>query len=261
MKIPTVINGRLIYSDQKSTRKKERERSPTETRASHKVKILGDSHFRGIASKIDQYLTTKFEIDSWIKPEANTQETVNTLENDSQCLRTQDVIVVSGGKHMAQFIQENTHSNIIIVNIPPRHDVERNSIINLEIQATNMKLNKIANVYNTVMIVDTNLHRKCFTRHGLHLNKYGKEWLAKQIATHIYTLVENNTKSTPIIPLKWKIETISKQDSVNPMTEQTVICPINSNETNGPVTEEQSTNRVLNRNRRLPITRSKDFLW
>jgi len=50
MKIPTVINGRLIYSDQKSTtRKKERKRSPTETRASHKVKILGNSHFRGIA--------------------------------------------------------------------------------------------------------------------------------------------------------------------------------------------------------------------
>jgi len=70
MKIPTVINGRLIYSDQKSTtRKKERKRSPTETRASHKVKILGNSHFRGIASKIDQYLTTKFEIGSWIKPE------------------------------------------------------------------------------------------------------------------------------------------------------------------------------------------------
>jgi len=91
--------------------------------------------------------------------------------------------------------------------------------------------------------------------------KYGKEWLAKQIATHIYILVEKNTKSTSMIPVKWKIETISKQDSVNPMTKQTVICPINSNETNDPVTEEKSTNRVLNRNRRLPITRSKDFLW
>ena len=100
---------------------------------------------------------------------------MHTLENDSQCLGTQDVIVVSGGKHMAQFIQENTHSNIIIVNIPPRYDIERNSIIKLEIQATNMKLNKRAKVYNNIMIVDTNLHRKCFTRHGLHLNKYGKE--------------------------------------------------------------------------------------
>ena len=32
-----------------------------------------------------------------------------------------------------------------------------------------MKLNKIAKVYNNVTIVDTNLHRKCITRHGLHL--------------------------------------------------------------------------------------------
>ena len=72
MKIPTVINGRLIYSDQKSTtRKKERKRSPTETRTSHKVKILGDSQYRGIASKIDQYLTSKFEIGSWSKHTGN----------------------------------------------------------------------------------------------------------------------------------------------------------------------------------------------
>jgi len=95
-----------------------------------------------------------------------------------KCLVTQDVIVVKGGTndidskrnqthrvlaHMTQFIQENVHSNIIIVNIPPRHDIGSNSITNLEIHAANRKLNKIAKAYNNVMIVDSNLHRKCFT--------------------------------------------------------------------------------------------------
>jgi hypothetical protein len=42
------------------------------------VKILGDSHLRGSASKIDQYLNTKFEVCSWIKPGANAKEIVNT---------------------------------------------------------------------------------------------------------------------------------------------------------------------------------------
>ena len=52
MNLPTVINRRLIYSDQKSaTRKKERKRSPTETRASHKVKILGDNHSEELPQK------------------------------------------------------------------------------------------------------------------------------------------------------------------------------------------------------------------
>jgi hypothetical protein len=179
MKIPTIINGRLICGDWKSTtRKKEERKRPIGTRASHKVKILGDSYLRGTASKIDQYLNTKFEVCSWIKPGATTKEIVNTLENDLKCLGTQDVIVVNGGSnnigskrnqtnkvlvHMAQFIQENIYSNIIIVNIPLRHDIGNNSITNLEIHATNMKLNKVAKAYNNVTIIDSNLCRKCFT--------------------------------------------------------------------------------------------------
>jgi ATP-dependent protease ClpP protease subunit len=43
---------------------------------------------------------------------------------------------------MTQFIQENTHSNINNVNISPKHDMDRHSVTNLEIQATNRKLIK-----------------------------------------------------------------------------------------------------------------------
>ena len=147
---------------------------------------------------------------------------------DSKRNQTHKVLV-----QMTQFIQENTHSNIIIVNIPPRHDIGSNSMTNLEIQAANRKLNKIAKAYNNVMIVESNLHRKYFTRHGMHLNKHGKEWLPKQIATQIHKLVESNSKDTPIIPLKWKIEPISKQNSANPLLEQIITCPINPNKPNG----------------------------
>jgi len=180
MKIPTIINGRLIHGDDwKPTKKKKEEKtSTTGTSSSHKVKILGDSHLRETASKIDQYLNTKYEVSSWIKPGANTEETVNTLVEDLKCLGTQDVIVMNGGSkdigskrnqihkvlvQMKQFIQENTHSNIIIVNIPPRHDMNRNSVTNLEIQAANRKLNKIVKAYNNVTIIESNLHRKYFT--------------------------------------------------------------------------------------------------
>jgi hypothetical protein len=84
MKIPTITNGRLMYDGdcKPTTRKKEEGKSSTGTRASHKVKILGDSHLRGTALKIDQYLNTKFKVCSWIKPGATTKEIVNTLVND-----------------------------------------------------------------------------------------------------------------------------------------------------------------------------------
>jgi len=87
MKIPTIINGRFICGgvQKPTTRKKEERKSSTGTRASHKVNILGDSHLRGIAPKIDQCLNTKFEVCSWIKPGATTKEIVNSLGNDTGC--------------------------------------------------------------------------------------------------------------------------------------------------------------------------------
>jgi hypothetical protein len=64
MKIPTIINGRLLHGDnwKPTTKKKEEKTSTPGTSVSHKVKILDDSHLRGTASKIDQHLNTKFEV-------------------------------------------------------------------------------------------------------------------------------------------------------------------------------------------------------
>jgi len=69
--------------------------------------------------------------------------------------------------------------------------------------------------------------------------------------------------NTPIIPLEWEIESIRKQNSTNPLLEQTVVCPIKSNELNDSVTVtvEASSSRECKRNIRLPKTRSDDFLW
>ena len=123
-------------------------------------------------------VNTKFEVSVWIKPGANTEESVNTLEKDLKCLSKKDVIVINGGANdigsmrnqtdmvlikMAQFMQKHSNSNIIVVNIPHRYDLDRNSVINLEIQAVNRKLNKMAKVFSHVAIVETDLNRKYFT--------------------------------------------------------------------------------------------------
>jgi hypothetical protein len=61
------------------------------------VKIVGNSHLRGTAARIDQYLNTKFEVCISVKPGANTEELVDTLEKDFKCLGKKDVIVINGG--------------------------------------------------------------------------------------------------------------------------------------------------------------------
>jgi hypothetical protein len=40
------------------------------------VKIIGDSHLKGSAARINQYLNTKFEVSSFIKPGACTNQIV-----------------------------------------------------------------------------------------------------------------------------------------------------------------------------------------
>jgi lysophospholipase L1-like esterase len=61
------------------------------------VKIVGDSHLRGTAARIDHYLNRKSEVCSWIKPGANTEELVDILDKDLKCLGKKDVIVINGG--------------------------------------------------------------------------------------------------------------------------------------------------------------------
>jgi len=193
--------------------------------------------------------------------EVKTEELVNTLEKDCKCLDKNDVIVINGGVNdistqknqinkvvvkMARLMQKCSTSNIIVVNIPHRYDLNRNSVINLEIQAFNKKLNKIARVFSHAAIVETDLDRKYFTRHGMHLNNSGKECLSKLIATQINRLVNGNNKDVPAVPLNWKDELTDKQNIVNPDT---------------TVMDEKSLNRAVTRSRRLPVTRSNDFLW
>jgi lysophospholipase L1-like esterase len=152
----------------------------------HKVKIIGDSHFREIAARIDQYLNTKFEVNSWVKPGATTEEITATLEKDLSCLCKKDVIVINGGANdidskgnrinrvlvnMLKFMQNYATTNIIIVNIPHRYDMNRKSVTNSDIHASNRKLDKIVERFRRVTIVGVDSNRKHFTRQGMHLNK------------------------------------------------------------------------------------------
>ena len=86
---------------------------------------------------------------------------------------------------MARIVQQYNNTNIIIVNIPHRYDLERTSVINSEKHVFNRQILKVAKAYSHVTVVDTDLDRKFYTRHGLHLNKRGKDGLAKGLAIQI----------------------------------------------------------------------------
>jgi hypothetical protein len=76
------------------------------------------------------------------------------------------------------------------------------SCVNKEIQIFNRKLRKFTKVFKHVTIIELNNNRETFTRHGLHLNKLGKQQIAKQMAKEIRRHTDEKLNS--IIGLDWK---------------------------------------------------------
>jgi hypothetical protein len=99
-----------------------------------------------------------------------------------------------------------------------------------------------------VSVVDTNLTRDNFTRHGLHLNSSGKERIAKTIGQTITTLL---TIGNPPVILNWK-EVPLAAPTVETKTELT---------SKNDDCVHKNAARSSCRLKRPPITRNEYFLW
>jgi hypothetical protein len=173
---------------------------------------------------------------------------------------------------MTLFIQKYTNTIIIVINIPHTHDLAKDSRVNLEIQVFNAKLGKITKSFWHVALAEIDFNRKHFTKHGFHLNNAGKEGFAKLIASQIGKLITNSKKIEPMIALKWKEETtivsLDAADNHKPNLmssedefSKILIPPVQIHNSKGDLTDNDSLCRTLNRQKKAPVTKSKDFLW
>jgi hypothetical protein len=84
-KIPTIINGIVKSSDIQNSCKPRpqplNDKSVEKTTHTHKVHIIGDSNFKGITAKVNQYLGSDFVISGFIKPGASIKQIVDTQKN------------------------------------------------------------------------------------------------------------------------------------------------------------------------------------
>jgi hypothetical protein len=146
---------------------------------------------------------------------------VSTQEQELRCLGKKDVIVINGGTNdidkphskdidvltqMVHFIQKYNKTNIIIIDIPYRHDLRKADKTNLRIQSYNSKLKNITKIFQHVSLIEVSSDWRHFTKHGLHLNRDGKEWLAKKITRQIELQIETTAKVNPTITLRGKAE-------------------------------------------------------
>ena len=128
-----------------------------------------------------------------------------------------------------------------MISVPHRFDLPKNSDTNNGINLHNNKLLNLSKTFNYVSIIEPVRNSFLFTNHGLHLRGIGKELLSKQISLCIHSMLRKPL-SNPAV-LKW-----------------------HTNVSLGNVTSSLEYSQLLvetvqKRNKRIPVTRTDDFLW
>ena len=81
---------------------------------------------------------------------------------------------------ITKFVQSHKQTNVIVISAPHRFDLRANSCVNKEVSVYNNKLRKLLKPCDNARILEVDSRRESFTRHGLHMNKNGKERMAKK---------------------------------------------------------------------------------
>ncbi|PNF28557.1 hypothetical protein B7P43_G12917 [Cryptotermes secundus] len=220
----------------------------------HNIIIVGDSHSKGSALRVGEYLGKKFQVYGMVEPGASVVDMVTQSSTKYEHLtKKKDVIVFQGGASDVYF--NYAKGALLQIDISYRYDLENNSILNKEIQTFNRKLRKVTKYYNHVTIIELSLNREAFTQHGLHLNRL----TAKQIcvAMEIYGLIERNVDSST--SLEWKsvpkvnLQTVPASSGFDNLEAQ-------QNHSNSKqiysVHEDIQVRRYSTRSNKLPVTRN-----
>jgi hypothetical protein len=139
------------------------------------------------------------------------------------------------------------------------------SCVNNEVVKFNRQLKKIVKLHANVELLEVELQRKHFTGHGQYLNYSGKELVSLELAKIIEQLL--NKVNTAPIHIIWKDDNL---DDVNLGIHSKIAKPMglcinedSPKSSNCDIDKTKSDNKtkVSVRLRKVPVTRSKDFLW
>jgi hypothetical protein len=177
----------------------------SKNKGNHTKLIIGYSHARECASKVKDNFHETYNVTGIVKPRANVITFRNSVKDTVLTLWNEDVLVFCGDandvsksntkeglRHILNFVRNNTHTNIVLLSIPYRHDLVSWSCINKEITAFNRKLFKTMKCHEHVIVTNYDLNRQFFTK---HLNKTGKEVITKHVPATCVTILHHNVQS------------------------------------------------------------------
>jgi hypothetical protein len=112
--------------------------------------------------------------------------------------------------------------------------------MNRTMSKLNVKLQKLVKINPHSKFLETPNDINLYTKHGLHFNKKGKYLINLKIASLLLSILAHDTKK-PIV-LNW-------------------YDPSMDNQNNMKINAAINVNRNSGRNRKIPVTRTDDFLW
>jgi hypothetical protein len=184
----------------------------------NRVLFLGDSHARGMANELQHKLGKSFDVLGIVKPGSNMKELTNTLNSTVSALSKNDVCIIWGGscdiakneseyglRQIKDLVNKLNFTNLVVINAPFRHDLQKNSCVNSAVKYFNRRLSKYSKAFENLQSLEVVNCRELYTNHGLHLNWRGKEVMTGKIVNAIKDIL-NVQKPSPIV-MKWKEET------------------------------------------------------
>ena len=192
----------------------------------HRIILIGDNNIKGHASNLKSILSNNYEFYSITKPGSTTSELKESAKMEIRQLSHDDVIndyemfnFDQTFLNIRNFVMTNNHTNIILMNIPHRYDIPNLISVNMNIASLNRKLQKLVNVLPLTTFIKMEEDRNLCTKHGLHLNKLGKQLVQHQIASHLHSIFEQKpltqssldgmrnkeTKTKPVMKTKFQL--------------------------------------------------------
>lgn len=162
------------------------------------ILILTDSHGKGLSHLVQSKLCDT-NVTVWSKPGAKLKHILREGHSMAKKLCSRDLVIIIGGTNdtgrgepsqltISQGIKDllswNISARIVVNNIPYRHD---QPYLNSNIHFLNSTIHKmISNYRGTLNIsnakITDDIHRRYYTRHGLHFNKAGKRLVSEKLA-------------------------------------------------------------------------------
>ncbi|KAG8298536.1 hypothetical protein J6590_010535 [Homalodisca vitripennis] len=158
-----------------------------------KILICSDSHGKDLA----WYLNNKHSLNSvgFVRQGGRAEQILNMDNINGEVVSKKDFLVIMCGtndvaRNKAEVLINNItntlesvkEKKVILVDLPNRYDLAEWSCVNKETRKTDLVLKELSNGFGNVSLVEASVATKdMHTKHGMHFNAKGKDWLAGKI--------------------------------------------------------------------------------